>query len=200
MKKSLKLLSLTIVLLLTLSACGTNVRGEVTGNTYENAFIGIGCKLDGWTFYTDEQIAEMNNETAYTMGEEYAEALDDETYIYDMHATSGEDGRQTISVSLQKLTATQSALYDEKSFVEVQMDMFKADMGSMGLQNVKTSVTEKKIADKAHAALEISGSTNGVAFYEVLIAIERPGYMATVTIGSAGTNDIDAIIESFYAI
>ena len=30
------------------------------GITYENKFIGIGCKLDSnWAFYTDEEIKEM---------------------------------------------------------------------------------------------------------------------------------------------
>ena len=36
--------------------------GDTTGSTYTNDFLGISCTLpEGWVFYTDEQMKELNN-------------------------------------------------------------------------------------------------------------------------------------------
>ena len=51
--------------------------GETDGLVYENKFIGIGCTLeDNWSFYSDEEIMELNNYTADVAGEDYEKIME----------------------------------------------------------------------------------------------------------------------------
>ncbi len=67
MKKIISLALVIATLALLLCACGTNVkveRGEVSGDTYTNESIDMVFKApSGWTFYTDDQLAELMNIT-----------------------------------------------------------------------------------------------------------------------------------------
>ena len=89
-------------------------QGSVAQQTYKNEFIGIGCTLDdGWTFYTDDQIAKLN------------EGKGD--ILYDMYAENSASA-QKAEVKLQKLTRVQVLSLDLETMYNSQSAMIKADM------------------------------------------------------------------------
>lgn len=75
MKRAVGLL-LALVLVLSMAACGKKdgdggdsqsgfQRGTIENGIYTNTFVGIGCELsDDWTYYSDEQLAELSGVVA----------------------------------------------------------------------------------------------------------------------------------------
>ena len=86
MKRAAGLL-LALVLVLSMAACGKKdgdggdsqsgfQRGTIENGIYTNTFVGIGCQLsDDWTYYTDEQLAELSGVVAES-SEEMQKAID----------------------------------------------------------------------------------------------------------------------------
>lgn len=174
--------------------------GETEGNTWENSFIGLGCKLgDGWTFYTDEQIAELNQTTVDMVDNDTAEFLENATVIYDMFATK-DNGIQSINVNLEKVGYISSALADLKKNLEATVPTIKSGLESMGMTNVVCNVTEAKIAGESYAAMDISAKIQDADFYEKLIAIKCGNYVANITIGAFDKADIDTVLTYFYSV
>ena len=82
--------------------------GTTTGNTYENEFLNLGCMLStGWNFYTDAQIAELNNITTDTLGDDYKAQIANANIVYDMFAI--DQTGNNIYVILEKTNALSSA-------------------------------------------------------------------------------------------
>ena len=81
---SITMRKLTAVVLVIMSVCmmmsaqaetmaADTIFGEVRNETYENAFLGLGCTLEGWHYYTDEELEKVNQRTK----EALSNALDD---------------------------------------------------------------------------------------------------------------------------
>ena len=62
--------------------------GVTEGDTYENAMFGIGCKLEGWTYSTAEEIAQINQVAEELLGEKAAEMLKQGASLITMLAKS----------------------------------------------------------------------------------------------------------------
>ena len=100
MKRAAGLL-LALVLVLSMAACGKKdgdggdsqsgfQRGTIENGIYTNTFVGIGCQLsDDWTYYTDEQLAELSGVVAES-SEEMQKAMEDGKSTYDMFASAME--------------------------------------------------------------------------------------------------------------
>lgn len=77
MKRMTSAMLAAMMILCALCACGAEPafsRGTTDGNTYTNNTFGVTYnKRGGWTFYTDEQLAEMKSLTVYA--ENYDGAL-----------------------------------------------------------------------------------------------------------------------------
>jgi len=69
-----KIRKITAVLLVIMSVCvmfsaqaeavsAETLFGEVKNDTYGNSFLGLGCTLEGWHYYTDEEMETVNQAT-----------------------------------------------------------------------------------------------------------------------------------------
>lgn len=223
MKKLFALL-LVLVTLLSFAACGTDdddIRGDQTGSpsssatvssdaafsagatsglTYESKFIGIGCKLnDEWTFYSDEQIRELNNATADLAGDEYKELLENATVIYDMFA-SHSNQVDNINVNLEKVNPLTLATLDLEKNFEGMFSTMEDTLENIGYTNVQCETDTVKIDGKDFACMNIVSEISGLKMYQTSIAIKCNGYLASITISTFGENKVSDILENFYLI
>ena len=186
MKRAVGLL-LALVLVLSMAACGKKdgdggdsqsgfQRGTIENGIYTNTFVGIGCQLsDDWTYYTDEQLAELSGVVAES-SEEMQKAMEDGKSTYDMFASAME-GLVTINVVYEDLGALYGKLLDEAGYLEQ---------------------TPVQFAGLVREGAVISGEMDGVPMYETLVCIKQEGYMCCVTMCS-WTEDITAdLAELFY--
>ena len=212
---------LLVLLLLSLCACGGNgeeqIRGEqitnntqpategpefslgsTTGVTYESTFIGIGCNLpEGWTFYTDEQIRQLNNTTADVAGEEYQELMEQATVVYDMYAVAA-DGLSNMSVNLEKISQIQLLVLDLEENLKKIGPTLQETMETMGITDYTYEVGTKTIEGETFTCLNCHGTISDIDMYQTILNIKCNGYLASVTLTTFGENTIDQLLENFY--
>ena len=219
MKKVLAMI-LAVVMLLSMAACGSgDVRGvqsnnqssteptdkefsvgAVSGLTYENEFIGIGCKLDGeWTFSSDEEIREMNNVTAEMAGEEYRDMIKDASVIYDMHATHS-NGLDNIIVNLEKVNPLQLIGLDLADNYEALLPTMRDAFENIGYTDIEFNISTVTIDGKEFTALYVNAVIAGYEVYQANIAIKCNGYLASVSVTTYGQEALNQVLKSFYLV
>lgn len=215
-----KLLSgmLVLMLMLSLAACGEqDIRGtktdsssntgesefsvgKVDGLVYENAFIGIGCKLDSnWTFSSDEEIRQINNIAADIIGEEYQQTLENAEIVYDMAAVHV-NGLDNINVNLQKANPQQLAALDLNAHYETQFDMLRDAFENMGYTNIRLEVGQVTIGGENLPVLFNRADIGAYTICQVCIAIKCNGYLANVTVSTFDETTLEDLLACFYLI
>ena len=174
--------------------------GVNDGIKYESTFIGLGCTLpEGWTFYTEEQLRELNNITEELVDEAYTEALKDATTIQDMFASSG-DGLSNCNVTLEKVNALSLAVTDVKDIYEAQKETLVSGYESMGGANVKIESVTVTIEGKDFEALTLSVDIYGTTLMQTLFCVKCPGYLATLVVTADSAEAMQAVLDCFYLV
>lgn len=174
--------------------------GTTSGLTYENKFIGIGCKLkSGWSFYSDTQIKELNNVTKDMAGEEFKQAMENATIVYDMYASSSNQV-DSINVNLEKVDPKLLANLDVSKNLENSFSLIKQSLENIGYTNVSYKMGTVSIEDKSFVCMTITSQIQGINFYQKSICIKCNGYLANVTLSSLELDTINDLVESFYLV
>lgn len=172
--------------------------GSVNGTIYENSFIGLGYELnDGWSFYTDEQIRELNNATAELAGEEYQELMKDATIIYDMFA-SDENNLNNININLEKVNPVQLLATDIGENFELMMPTMESTYENMGYTNFNYEITTTEIDGKEVDVAYITAEISDVTMYQALFAVKCNGYLANIAVGTFFEDTTAEVLENFY--
>lgn len=218
-----KLLSIILILAMsfTLIACSSDeeeIRGEQISNTesevaedkfslgatdnltYKNTFIGIGCSLpEGWSFYTDEQIHELNNYTAEVAGDDYVEAMKSADLVYDMFAI-GDDQLNNINVNLEKINKSDLEQLDLEMNFENTIPQLQEAFGEMGYQNLKFEISTVLVGEEEVMCLQSYGVIDGLEMFQKIISIKCDGYLANITVTTYQEDLVDSLYEEFYFI
>ena len=108
-----KIRKITAVLLVIMSVCvmfsaqaetisADTLFGEVKNDTYENPYLGLGCTLEGWHYYTDEEMEKVNQATKEALSEKMDEMLDQNISVM---MAEGPDHTQNVNIRLQNVKA-----------------------------------------------------------------------------------------------
>ncbi len=172
--------------------------GDVKGLTYENKFIGLGCTLGSeWTFYTDEQIKELNNIALDAAGEEIEESIKNSDIIYDMYVERN-GGIDNINVNLEKANPAQLALIDLEDYYLNAASTLVSSYENMGFTNITYKTGSVNIGGKAFECLNVVSEIQGIKMYQSVITIKCSGYLANVTFTTTGEDAIAELANMFY--
>lgn len=172
--------------------------GVVDGLTYENDFIGLGCTLgNDWTFYTDEQIRELNNATIDMAGEDFAELMENATVIYDMYASKN-DTFDNINITLEKVDVLQLIGLDIESNYEQLAPTMIQSIENMGYSNVTYEIGTATIGGEEYASFDLTAEIQGVKMYQTSISIKCNGYLANISVTTYEQNKVNDILKNFY--
>lgn len=213
-----KLLSLFLILVMVLAFCGCEDEkdvkkktpstvttqndngfsiGTVDGKTYHNEFLGLSCTIpDGWVFYTQEQILELNKLTTDLVGDEIAEALKNSNTVYAMFAQDVVSGNN-VNITLEKKTSAIIENLNLKLALETQIPIFKTIYTNMGYSDINMEYKTVSIDGKELDALYITAKVNGLDFYAYSVCFKKEAYLASIAIGTLQTNELDVILNCF---
>ncbi len=156
--------------------------GKTNGLVYENKFIGIGCKLNSdWTFYTDEEIRELNNFSFDLAGDEIKEIASNAQIVYDMLASSS-DSLSNININLEKIPNVQLATLDIAKNFELIFPTIENGLKNMGCTSVEYTIGSVKIGGKNFTTMFLDSKAENVEIHQALINIKCNGYLASITI------------------
>ena len=216
MKKLLALM-LAVMMLITVTACGSTtgedeIRGEqqtseeaysagsMDGLKYESSFIGIGCDLpEDWSFYTDEQIRELNNITTEAAGEEYEKLLQDAQVIYDMYAISGNQV-DTVNVNLEKVNSVALLAFDMADYYEQTVESIETAYNNMGATSFDYEIGRITIDEKEFDSMNIVAVINGTKLYQTAFSKKCSGYIANITVTAIDEATVKNVLDTFYVL
>lgn len=193
MKKIITLL-LALVIMLSLAACGSDaafVRGEVSDNVYTNEASGVTFTApEGYTFYSDEQIASLYGTTAELL---HTENLD--TIVYDMYC-GNVDLNSSINIIYENLTNIYGSILDDASYLTLSLASIETSFE--GVEGVSISnISEETITVNGteYSGAYITLDINGTEFYETIVVKEIDGYMMCCTVAAYDEAEIDNIFS-----
>ncbi len=178
---------------------GTFSLGTVEGDTYKNEMLGIGCKLPGWTYADEQEIAEQNEWTAEMMSEDLAERLKDSDNVMLMEASS-EDGLTNININVQHIGNLASKVVSEQDFVDAAYPEISNALTEVGVENVKVEKADITVLGEQHAGMVTTGEYMGIAIYQRQFSLIGNGYMASITITSYQDDVTEELLDAFFKL
>ena len=173
--------------------------GKAEGTVYESEFLGMGFNLpEGWNFYTDEQIKELNNLTSDMVDDDVAKQLAEASLIHDMYAMDSLGSSTTII--LEKMSAISSAIVDEKTYAESSVRQIPKALESLGFTEVKTTIGSTDLCGEEHVTIDIEATSPNGVLYEKVICVKIGQYIACITVATLDGTETAAILSNFYSL
>ena len=175
--------------------------GHTANNTYENPFLGIGCKFDdAWTFSSDDEIKSNILTASGSLQDDATDVIDNAmsngNFIVDMMVVN-EATESNVSVGIAKSDKT-----TEEEYIDLMVDTISSTMESAyGLTNVKVEKTTVNLAGKPHFATKMTATMgNGFEVSQIQVAYQKGSYMTCITASAFGDETADDLLAAFYAL
>lgn len=169
--------------------------GKVNGNTYYSDFLGLTMKVpDGWRYYSEEEILQINEFALDCTDEDFAEKIENSAILYDMMATNLYDGA-SVNVLLEKVSAVQISLINLQSIIESQFDVLKSTMENMGYSDVDVSYQKLIVDGKEFNGLCVSAKLYGLDFKTKSIIFINGNYLVNISASAFGADGADTILS-----
>lgn len=170
-------------------------------NTYENHFIGVGCRLDeDWEVYDEDQIAALNGLMVDLMTDEsLAYQLENSGSLMPFYAQAN-SGLITLNITVENLGRLYGSSLDEQGYVELALGQISPALEAIGLTDITTEVGSIVFAGDVHAAVRISSSMQGIPFYETLVCMKIGNYIVNITAASYTENVTGEVLSLFYSL
>jgi hypothetical protein len=173
--------------------------GEVKNETYENGFLGLGCTLEGWHYYTDEELEKVNQRTK----EALSNALDDlvDRNIGIMMA-EGPDGKQNVNIQLQNVK-NYTAIYKMMGLEYVatnSLDGFKVTLGAAGFTDIQVCVDEVTVGEQNFTCVKGEYKIRDIQVYFKQLWEIQDNYLVTVTVTAFIEDTTDEVFSKFFLL
>ena len=177
------------------------VLGVVSGDTYENAVLGIGCTLEGWHYYTEEEIAETNKMAKEALGEEITKILET-TQALQVMVSSTPDKLQNVNIQLQTIPSLSAVVetYGLGAIVEASLDTYKTQLEAAGLTDVVLSLGEFTVSGQSLPCLTGSYKMMNLQMYFSQLWLSSGDYMGSVTATGLEPETAEQILGNFYLL
>ena len=199
MKKFISL-ALILVFAISLCSCGVpeldEVRGSVSGDVYENSYLGLKfTKPSSWDYATEDEIAQVAGTTEDVLNEGGIDETVDAAR-YDMMASDAISGNNiNLSLDIVGNTASMSDLDATLDEVEAQL----TEMGSsIGMTYTFGEHSKVKLSGIEFTKLSASAEYYGIAFEQGCYIAVKDGVCVNISITSYdGTpvTDIEALFS-----
>ena len=206
----IKIRKLTAIVLVIMSVCmmmsaqaetvtADTLFGEVKNDTYENGFLGLGCTLEGWHYYTDEELEKVNQRTKEALLHELDELIDRNIGIM---MAEKPDHQQNVNIQIQNIKNF-TAVYKLMGLAYVaenSLDGFKAMLGGAGYTDVQVGVEEVTVGGQTFTGVKGSYKIGSIPVYFKQLWELRDDYMVTVTATTFQTDTTDEVFTYFYLL
>ena len=206
----IKIRKLTAIVLVIMSVCmmmsaqaetmtADTIFGEVRNETYENAFLGLGCTLEGWHYYTDEELEKVNQRTKEALLHELDELIDRNIGIM---MAEKPDHQQNVNIQIQNIKNF-TAVYKLMGLAYVaenSLDGFKAMLGGAGYTDVQVGVEEVTVGGQTFTGVKGSYKIGSIPVYFKQLWELRDDYMVTVTATTVQEDTTDEVFAKFFLL
>lgn len=160
-------------------------RGTISGNTYQNA---AGVKFTapaGWSFMTDEELADVIGVGQELLGADadLAELLQSNAAIYDMGAQNATTG-ESVMVAFENTVLTGGKVYTEQEY----LDAAAASLAAYGYE--LSAYTTTTLGGITYTTTTASVTMSGISMGQQLFCRAIGDYMLVISTTSTGTTSL----------
>lgn len=173
--------------------------GKVTNDTYENSFLGIGCTLEGWHYYTDEELKGVNQRTKEALSDEFDDLIDQSISIM-MAEQPG--GMQNTNIQIQNIKNYVS-IYETtgiQKVAEYSMSGFKLTLEAAGFTDIQLEVSEQTVGGKTFTCVVGQYKMKGVQMYFRQIWDVQDIYLMTVTVTTVMEDATEEVFSHYFLL
>ncbi len=175
--------------------------GVQTGDAYENTFIGLGCTLAGWHYYSDEEIEEVNKQALGFVSDDVREMMESSGNVTLMAAESA-TGLEQINIQAQNVKQY-VALYEMlgvESVIDSQLDTLRSVYEQTGFEDLEIRRTEITIGSRTLPVVRMSYKLMGVQMYMQQAWYLQNDHLVYLTISTAMADTTDDLVACFYEV
>ncbi len=201
-----KILCALLAVLMLLSVCGCQTAsgpafstGKVDGNVYTNEFAGLTFTApEGWTFSTEEELAELMNVSLDLVANEneYAKKIAELSTVYGMMANSA-DGATNVQVMFENVAITGNRNISAEDYVSTVSGMLESTYADMGATCTINDASSIKIGENEYVYLTVDVEYLGVSMQQAYACRKVDKYMANIVITAAGDLTADDVVAMF---
>ena len=171
--------------------------GTVENRSYLNRFFGIGCTLPvNWTYYSEEQIAELTGMAREKMDEDLAAAYDGALSAGDpLYCMVAASNKLNLNMTIQTADGLDAA-----SVLSQAAEELVGALESMGMNGAETSADRRLFAGEERSVLRLSGQLGEKTLCIGVTALEAYGYIAVITAAAPTLEETDTILDTWYAL
>ena len=178
-------------------AAGTegSLHGVLTDDAYVNDMLKLRVdKPEGWTFFTEEQIAASNNLTGSMLNTDVAALLEQNGQVIDM-MVSNETGSNNLNLLLQPDNPALDAYSDAEVF-ELSESAFRIQLKSAGMEISSYESATMKVGGKERTVLCLVLDYSGTEIREYQIwCRSKQTYMGVLTLAITNGSDPQPILD-----
>ena len=173
------------------------VFGTVNNDTYENPYLGLGCTLEGWHYYTDEELEGVNQRTKDALSDELDDLVDQSIGIM---MAEQPDGMRNVNIQLQNVKNYVS-IYEMLGIHEVAVNSlsgFQTTLEAANFTDIQLEVAEQNIGDKTFTCILGQYKIRGVQIYFRQIWDIQDIYLVTVTATTVLEDKTEEVFSKFF--
>lgn len=207
MKKRMSALILALLLMMSLFGCGKKeevfTSGHVSGNTYENALLGLQCIAPAdWVYLNESELLQLSEVTLsdeeITKDQQLTAHLNGGGNVQDMYVMT-EDGLRTVNVMVTKidLAAQELTIAD---FADLGREEVEEVYTSMGITEVVTERKQVSFLGEECEAIRLGGAYEDVPLYSLQLCFQRGEYVCVVTFNSFVEDSTETMMKFFHPL
>lgn len=176
-----------------------DIFGEVKNDTYENAFLGLGCTMEGWHYYSDSEMETVNRRTKEALNNEFDELVDQNIAVMMVEKP---DGTQNLNIQLQNVK-NYASLYKASGLqflAESSMSAYKSTLEAAGYTDIQLTTGVYTIGDRSYTCVGGQYKLRGVQVYFRQLWDLRDIYLATITATTLLEDKTDEIFSKFFLL
>ena len=176
------------------------VVGKIAASTitYANEFFGVKLSLpEGFSFYDDAQMAELNKSVGELQtDEDIIKALDSGQAFFDMAAATA-SGATVNSVIAHASTPDVQAM-DAAAYLEYAKASLGAQLSSAGaeLKDAQVRTYKNDKTGDEFASMKVLFEMQGAPMYEELVCLKADDYFMTISATAQGKAELGKILEN----
>ncbi|MCR5565959.1 MAG: hypothetical protein K6F61_03845 [Clostridiales bacterium] len=173
--------------------------GTLEGETYTNAFIGLGCDLSGMHIDSKEEIEAVNNLTKSLLSEDISALVQDNITV--MSANSA-DRTQSINIQLRNMKeyVTAYRTIGLKAIAEASLSQYVSMLETQGMTELNFSVADQDIGGQAFTSMDGDCMYLGMHMYTRQVWMLKGDYLVYVTATSLNDNTKDELFTRFFLL
>ena len=204
--KRIFLFALALVCVFGTTACkkqekqDTTFLGKIKGDKYENKLLGFGFTLPtGWTFYSDDELREMNDADEDMSLQEYAKQMAEEDVLYVMFAVDAQTGR-SVNIVLEKVGYSGPNIKTAEEYMRNSITGLKAAFEELGVESVTAHHIEVSLAGEKVPGVKLTCHLPNGIMYERVLCKRAGDYFVCITIANTGADTPVDILNQFYSL